>query len=345
MVRSLIKSGGVAGQSKLPLFLNGPSELNTRMNLSNEKIFPTMLGQLPFGPIWLQLPDLSTQGTVDPFVFRERLAIYQFLIEHTGTREVVGSFGERHIFWGYASQLYWQWETGRLASEPDAERITPTSWWGWLNYTLSVIPLLAALRGGFAPRLEVVREPSLTVGESANFEEPLRLWEHFFAALSTAAAGSDLEPVRFHSWTAHLASINTGLRQFSREFAQLSQMEQRFAHGWTRMVDFLGAAAARTDLEALLELGDGTLPTRQLRNEDRPGAIPDMSPAVNKTVRDIVALGDRPAWRFAWDRWIWRRAMRAADLRAEANEILFGDKGKDPAIQKRLWRAALWPLF
>lgn len=299
--------------------------------------FPQGLDGLPFAQAWVGAPDLLERGRVDPASVRGRMGMYRLLVERTGAREVVGPRGESHIFWGYASQLHWQRISGRLGLGPDGDRIDPSSWWGHMNATLSVLPLRAAIEEGVVPPIDLGTWTTL----HASFDAPMRAWQRFFGQLEETHGGADLEPLRQASWEAHLASIHVGLRRHAAAFAHMPSLEQAFARGWTRMVHFLGAAAAPTDFAALMRWGAGALPPRVLRNEDDP--LTDLDPRARRVVRAIIALGRRPRWRFGIDRLMWQRAMRNAALRAEAGDILFGDRGRDPAVRRRVIIASLVP--
>lgn len=287
---------------------------------------------LPFSELWERLPELA--GAVSPAVFVERMAVYRSLIEGAE-----GPPPEQRIFWGYASQLFWQASTGRLGEAvlEEGGRIADESWWGRMNLGLSVLPLRAAVDAGALPALEIDE------AETARPEYgPAReLWRRFFEAEMKRGPGDDGEPARFLSWRAHLATIEVGLERNAAAFAAMPGPERVFAKGWTRMVDFLGAAAASTDLNTLLEWGTGSLPTRMLTLDDAGLALHDMEPDTRRTVRRAYDLGRMPGWRFKGARWFWTRAMRRRDMRDKAGSILFGDGGDDPEVRRELRGAAL----
>jgi hypothetical protein len=279
-----------------------------------ELAFASRVRRLPFGRAWESAPDLAARGRVDAFDARDRLAIYRLLIDRTGSRAVVGAHGERHIFWGYASQLHWQWESGRLGPGADIDRISPAAWWGCMNYTLCIVPLVAAIEVGVVPRLEVAggTRPSPV---PRDLDEPLSLWRTFFGTLNTLTAERSLGRALVQSWAAHLASIRAGVRLFVHEFKALDPLEQRFAAGWTRVVELLAGVVAPTELSAVAAWDRAMLPPRLLRTGDHPGRILDMSDSVNDTVRRIIDLSARPRWQPTWDLQLWAWRMRAAAAR------------------------------
>lgn len=304
---------------------------------------PPRLSMQPFGEYWGKLPRLSESGYVNPFKIYDRLAIYRLLMEHMNTSGAFGPGGELNVFWGYVSQLDWQWRSGRLSRPEEMEKdagqkqevIAVESWWAGCNYALCVIPLIAAMRIGVAPILEISIPKTASDDKFARaggpsrpwvvpkvYELPLELWTDFFRLVRSLRPGRDLEPARLAMWRAHLASISVAEKLFTEEKSQLSQPEQLFAFGWLRMVDFLGLAAWRTDFSFILEHGRGALPPRVLRADDRLGAVQDMDSDTNITLLNIARLGQQNRFQFAVNRFLWRRAMRTRQARDEAPRLL-----------------------
>ncbi|HEX3462692.1 MAG TPA: Leg1-related protein [Candidatus Elarobacter sp.] len=252
------------------------------------------------------MPDLSTAASIPARSVVHRLAMYRLLMERTGARELVGRFGEHHIFWGYAEQLYWQWRSGRLGNDGRDDEIGPDAWWGRMNFTLSVVPLAAAMKAGYLPWLPVLEGVDEV---RADFVKPLRMWADFFDSL---ASGDSLQRPRRLGWAAHLASVEAGVERFGAQFRLLSRMEQRFARGWTQLVMLFGEIQAPTEFEATRQCGAGMLPPRMLRERDEAGDIGDMSAETNAVVRSIVQLGEESGMRLACRAWLWRHRRSAA---------------------------------
>jgi hypothetical protein len=248
-------------------------------------------------------------------------------IERSNQRD---AFGERDAlcpFWGYASQLAWQERSGRLcAAGPGAGAIDVDSWWGACNYSLSVIPYLAASDLGLVPalRLEHAGRPA---PPPACYQRARARWREALRAMAALRPGDDLEPVRFAVWRAHLDSIETAVRASERAFRAMPPAERRFARGWVRTVELFGAAALRTDLQRIAEHG-GSAPPRMLQAEELRDSFPGMSRAERRTVRIVFMLADRPAWRWAIEIRVWRRMMRPRGARDEAEVILAGLFGR-----------------
>ncbi len=296
------------------------------------------LDAIPLGPAWGALP--ASIDSVDPGSVRDRLSLYKALIEHSGAPPLLGARGERHIFWGYAAQLHWQWQSGRLGAGPGDDRIDPDSWWGAMNASLSLLPARAGAEAGLLSGVAVGREGDPLTEHADVFAGAEEHWVHFFREVARVGDEAGWETARVSGWRAHVATVEAGVRVFAPRFRRLSGPEGEFGRGWTRMVDFFGSAALRTDLEAIARYRS-SLPPRPLREGERPGEASDFDADTNDATRRIAALAALPAWRFAIRRAMWNRSMRDPVLREASLDILFGDKGRDPAIQRRFRRALL----
>lgn len=312
---------------------------------------------MPFAALWAELPELATRERVNPFSFRERMGLYRALIEAVGQPEFMGADRRHHFLWAYAAQLFWQHASGRLGA-PGSDALKPSSWWGNMNSTLSVVPWVAAMNEGLATSLSIEPPPSreryglFVHGDPHKLHVPpalrgpLRSWERLLRRLAKASDPAEREATRKVSWRVHLASIRAGEQLYGHDLDAYPKLEQLFCRGWTRMVDFLGASAWRTDLVFLREQGVGNLPPRILRDDDEPGRIEEFSRAVNRSTRSIVRLGQRPVLAHAWARFLWARAMRDAELRRDAPTVVdatFGGRGRDPELRRRFRRALLRP--
>ncbi|MFN8563220.1 MAG: Leg1-related protein [Anaerolineae bacterium] len=306
--------------------------------------------------MWSALPQLAESA--DPFVYEQRMAIYRLLIESMNGRGVFGAENEWNVFWGYFFQLEWQWRSGRLHldSTPPG-RIDPNSMWGYANYSLSVIPYIAAAQLGIAPEIELLPAYAESAvdyphgGGSAGayqipplFEEPLREWRRFFEYARQFEPGKDIEPMRRIQWDAHKSSLVTverGVFELGRRFS--SPSERDFLLGWIRMVDFLGTAAWRTDLLYMLENGIGTLPERALTPQDAR-KVAHMDDRANNNLKNIIGLTHQSKLRFGFNLYLWKRAMRTRQARDEVLPMLdatFNPSPKNVRERRRLLRYVL----
>ncbi len=311
--------------------------------------YPARLSELEFSQVWYKLPEIGK--SIDPFDFNERIGAYKLLIDNTSRLGLFGDENQWNIFWGYVFQLHWQWRTGRLQlSETPPGRIAANSPWGYANYSLSIIPLVAAMQVGIVPEKEILLSESsldhISGGSRAGefkippgFETAMREWREFFTLIKSMRSGADIEPIRFKLWRAHFSSLAT-IEPFIRKLAEpYSEVERDFLTGWIRMVDFLGTAAWRTDLEFMLENGTGILPHRLLRDDDNPGKITDMDVKVNANLINIIGLAHQTKHRFGFNLWLWKRAMRSRAARDEVVKMLdatFNPSPRNAAERRKL---------
>jgi hypothetical protein len=252
--------------------------------------------------------------------------MYRLLVERCNPHGVLGERHELSPFWGYDTQLAWQHASGRLAEGKDrGDRIEPTSWWGACNFSLSVVPYAAAIEHGLVPRVSL---------DLTGFATALPHWHGAFHRMLSLDHDADLEPLRFAVWRAHLASITIAVARHRREFAVLPATEQAFARGWIRMVDLFGAAALRTDLEYLAPR-PASLPHRILDDAD----FSDLPRHEASTARRVIALGERPPWRWPLELAMWKRMVRTRDARDDIDAVmieLFGKslRGKLRALRR-----------
>lgn len=279
-----------------------------------------LLAQLPFGDEWRALPDLTARPACDPDDAGVRMGLYRLLVERGNPRGALGTHHELSPLWGYASQLAWQRKSGRLGGAGDT--IDPASWWGACNYSLSVVPYLAAAQIAMVPTLPLPPAPAI-------YDRSLALWRDTFGMMQRLVPGDDHDALRLAVWRAHLESIETAVRAHTAAHRALPPGERGFARGWIRMVELFGSAGWRTDLERLASQGGGALPPRILGDDGDP--LADFSRAERATARNVIALGARPPWRWRLETGMWRRIMRTRDARADAENILAGlfGRGRD----------------
>ena len=317
---------------------------------------PADLSKLAISQVWYTLPQLG--DSIDPFDFQQRIAAYKLLIDYINRDGVFGTQNERNIFWGYAVQLHWQWQTGRLQfADTPPGRIAANTPWGYANYSLSIIPLIAAMQVGLVPEKEILTTDSALEhasggGKAGPFKIPTRFdavvreWQELFRMVARMSGGDDIEPIRFKQWVAHFYSLVAVEPVIQTLEAPYSQRERDFLTGWIRMVDFLGTAAWRTDLEFMLQYGTGVLPERMLSDRDVPGQSTDLDETVNRNVANISHLAHQSKWRFAFNLWLWKRAMRTRAARAEVVTMLdatFNPSPRNVAERRRLLRYILAP--
>jgi hypothetical protein len=295
--------------------------------------YPTSISQAPFAAMWQEIPELK--DVVDPFDIRQRMGVFKLLIDSTNQNSIFGNYNELNCFWGYLFQTHWQWRSGRYKiGDLPQDRISPDSIWGYSNYSLNIIPLIAAIQAGLIAPLEILRPSPASKVEYASsdgqgkyhvpavFGGALKEWRSFFELLKSIPSGGDIEPIRYKLWDAHGSSLIAADKGNHTLGDIYSRNEVDFLGGWVRMVDFLATAAWRTDIDFMLKNGLDVLPERMLTDDDIPGKVADMDEEVNANLKSMFELIRQPQWRFNINLWFWKRAMRTRMARDEVLDML-----------------------
>jgi hypothetical protein len=219
-----------------------------------------------------------------------------------------------------------------------------------------VIPWLAAASTGLVPDLPVLRPPQPSRFDYAcgGGGQPLRLPESFragiedwrrFLCAADAAAPEDDEPVRLALWKAHKTCLDVVAHRLATvDLGPCSAAEITFLRGWCRMVDYLWAAAWRTDFDFTITHGLGVLPDRLL---DSPaGSDADLPARVVRNVVTVTRLATTPGWRHRLNLTLWKRAMRTRQARDDVLAMLdavFNPNPTNIAARRRLVAYLLRP--
>jgi hypothetical protein len=319
------------------------------------RAYPAELETLELFTVWSSLPPWS--GQFDPFSFQQRMAAYRTLIEATNRRGQFGDDNRRNPLWALVFQYHWQYRSGRLGLHTHHDgRIDPDAPWGYGNYTLCVIPWLAAASTGLVPDQPVLPPPGPSRFDypSGGGGRPLRLpeplgagiedWRRFFGAAGVSDPDDD-EPVRLALWKAHKTCLDVVARRLATiDAGSFAPAETTFLRGWCRMVDYLWAAAWRTDFDFTVTHGLEVLPDRLL--DDHPDGQVDLPRRVIRNVRTVTRLGRTPAWRHRLNLTLWRRAMRSRQARDDVLAMLdavFNPNPANAAARRRLVAYLLRP--
>jgi hypothetical protein len=306
--------------------------------------YPEELEALDVFPVWSTLP--LSGGRFDPFSFPHRMAAYRTMIEATNRRGQFGKDNRRNPLWALVFQHHWQYRSRRLGAQTHEDgTIDPDAPWGYGNYALCTIPWLAAASTGLVPDLPVKPPPGPSRFDYRPdpFRNGIEDWRRFFTAAEGADPGDD-EPVRLALWKAHKTCLDVVARNLrSIDPGTDSPAELAFLRGWCRMVDYLWAAAWRTDFDFTVTHGLGLLPDRLL--EDGP-ARAELPGRVARNVRTVTALDRTPAWRHRFNLTLWRRAMRTRRARDDVLVMLdavFNPNPGNAAARRRLFAYVLRP--
>jgi hypothetical protein len=197
-----------------------------------------------------------------------------------------------HPLWGFIVQFQWQRSSGRLGMR-DGETsgktlISPDSWWGCMNYTLSALPFRIAKNLGFplgdiSDVTESQFDDALKGSLRGDDAGVTSAWTEYFLAIRREqrrereeGEGSRGEREREEQqrrqqellslqWSAHTRSIHYGLRVFSTQLSLLPVTEQQLGLGWVSMVEVMAGSHVAVTTRSVTELLNGRfLPPRML---------------------------------------------------------------------------------
>lgn len=235
--------------------------------------------QTCFAEYWDSLPDIHENSHVDPYSFRGRMTLGKCIIEKTGKHDKASN----HWFWGYLTQLDWQWRSGRLSSQSNdnevkerEDAISGDSWFGYMNLNFCVSIYQAAEKVGLVPRVIFIGSHKDFVENNAGYLACVGIWRTFWEdshkeyVNKFGKPGTEKALVTLYSelWLTHTHILKASLPNAKEMEAILPELERNFGQGWCHTVELLAAMRyTLLTLHALMENGAGYLPTRIL-NED-----------------------------------------------------------------------------
>ncbi|KAF2071379.1 hypothetical protein CYY_007295 [Polysphondylium violaceum] len=253
----------------------------------------------------IQIGTTQSQQSVDPWIFQQRDLLYQNIIDATHIPSLFNADNSNNCLWGLRLQFHWQYNSGRL--EATGSNINQQSWWADMNYFLSVIPYLAAMRANLVPQV-IITPPSdpmiaskvCTTFETCNSTMMAR-WYNFFETIvahqngSSSTTDSELLEIM---WMAHTESIHVALEKFDRELKLFSEKESKFGFGWANFVEVISIVNFNTNFTQVTTLS-ADLPNRMLKFTDFPPFITNMTKDMNNIVLAIHSIADlakTPLW-------------------------------------------------
>ncbi|EGG18540.1 hypothetical protein DFA_04034 [Cavenderia fasciculata] len=244
---------------------------------------------------------------VDPWIVDDRLWLYQAILNGTHVPTLFGNDNKGNYLYGLDIQMGWQFQSGRL-NDHQQQAIPLTAWWGDMNYYLSVIPYLGALRVGLVPQVTITW-PSINstniAGKfctnyvlcSSNVKDIVDDWVDYFTLIqqfqqtpptNLTTAKTQLLTVM---WKAHTSSIEYAATMFPSELALLGSKESKFGNGWGNFVEVLAIIQFETNFTQVTEFST-SLPPRRLRFFDIPPFIVDMTKEQNNVVASILGVNE-----------------------------------------------------
>ncbi|NXS07934.1 LEG1H protein, partial [Neodrepanis coruscans] len=279
-----------------------------------------------YPPLWdlapeslLDFPVKDNKIVINAWNYQERLGVYKSLLNSSA--KYFSAFGPQNIgniLWGLPLQHGWQFHTGRLADPSgvtfcgcengDLLCQSVRSWWSCMNYYLSVIPFLGAVKAGFFGQLpyevEILppeeRKNDFCYSVADCWSRMPRLMDDwkaffevnnvtFFVSYSATFSSFNLDDALGLMWKAHVASIAYALPKFQDSLNYLSDPEKNFGEDWSNAVDFIAATHFSTDLWTVNNF-QAFLPQRMLVEGDVLPSINDFSPQQNKVLVSMRAL-------------------------------------------------------
>ncbi|XP_017264547.1 protein LEG1 homolog [Kryptolebias marmoratus] len=290
-----------------------------------------------------ELPMQNGVVTPDPWHFLNRMSLYRLLIMATGPfMGCMGTNPTDNPLWGLPLQLGWMQTSGRLADPTgsttcglqagDTMSISPQSWWGCVNYFLSVLPFLSAAHQGFMEDgVQVqLQAPAGVEGYcttyadcSAQYPDAMAKWDGFFQVLkaeSTLPESEKKDSILGDYWTAQMASLYASAACSTKQ-SHYSSEEVSFANSWLNSAEYVSAAHFHSSLEKSV-LFISPLPSRILKEGDVAPNIADLTQEENQS----LSIFSRMRWinTFLGGRLVnmWKGAMCSVSTREKGKELM-----------------------
>eukprot|EP00026_Physarum_polycephalum_P011943 Phypoly_transcript_12194.p1 GENE.Phypoly_transcript_12194~~Phypoly_transcript_12194.p1 ORF type:complete len:338 (-),score=44.58 Phypoly_transcript_12194:144-1109(-) len=279
--------------------------------------------------------------TVNPWIVSQRLALYDTLLEVTKYTPLFNESNEGNILWGLPLQFTWQNESGRLMVNSATGQIFGKSWWACMNYYLSVVPYLGAMKAGVV-NATIILPP--TDNDASKFcltpsdcnATLITKWATYFTTIRAVQLGQrtmTIDDLMGVLWDAHTTSIEYAMKTFTAELAYLaSGQEKKFGVGWGHFVGIIAAARFVTNATEVRTLQQD-LPYRMLQAHDIPGFIPDFSKNMNTACEAMFTIYDTygtiayTAFESVWD-----SEMKNPSCRADA-QVMINNFFNSPVAQ------------
>ncbi|XP_073711879.1 liver-enriched gene 1, tandem duplicate 1 [Misgurnus anguillicaudatus] len=288
---------------------------------------------------------------VNPWDYLQRMGLYKVLIN--STNPYMSSMGPgitENPLWSLPLQLGWKLRSGRLtdptpssistcgleSSEPVC--ISPHSWYGCINYYMSVLPFLAAVHSGVVEQdvnqihikgpADVPEDYCTSFTQcSTNHNHAMNTWQTYFQSLRLIHESEDTDfnkkdRILGLLWAAEEKTLQTVSFACSERKKLYSSPEVRFGQNWLNSAAYVAAAHFHGNIERTEKLMS-PLPSRVLQENDSPPNISDLSTEENHTLsilnwinRINQVLGGSLVY-------LWRRAMCSPQTREKGQALLY----------------------
>lgn len=329
----------------------------------------------PLPPLWNEVLPLNRKNfardnngnfIIDPWNYMHRMTLYKYFIEnidncawhkslpsfnHSIPINILKKYNPSNIIWGLPLQHGWQFSSKRLFNEENSTTISPDAWWACMNYYLSVIPYLGAMKANLAPPIVIQNIPNaeLFCASYDDCPDVVDPWVEFFSYVNITANSctdginkdatyeydghtpiadridfnltAQMENILQKLWNAHINSIDTALPLFKSQLALLSPPEATFGTAWAGLVDLISDTFFPCDM-LYTDLLQNLLPPRILTADDNAPFIKDISRLQNRAVFLIDAIDKADIDSGGKVSSAWADMMCAESTRAYGREMI-----------------------
>ncbi|KAN0029977.1 hypothetical protein ACTA71_008117 [Dictyostelium dimigraforme] len=251
--------------------------------------------------------NLKLVSTYNPWIFEDRFNLYSFLINSTNI-PVFGEDNSNNCLHGLQLQLEWQNKSGRL--EINQNHIKTQSWWGDMNYYLSIIPYLSAMKMGLVPIVEIVgiNDQRFCTTYKDCDQVMMGNWDIFFQQIinirNNGSEGDDQQLLKL-MWDAHIGSIGKARKLFIDSLILLPNNEIRFANGWAHFVDVIAIVNFNTNYSMVYNLGQKLPPTILNNKDTHPSSIVKFTKDQRNVVLTMYEINDLSSNSIIWNSFIF----------------------------------------
>ncbi|XP_072551153.1 liver-enriched gene 1, tandem duplicate 1 [Salminus brasiliensis] len=309
-----------------------------------ENGFPILWEKAP--ALLSELPQADGVVKLDPWDYLQRMAMYRLMINASNPyMSSMGPGANENPLWALPLQLGWKLRSGRLVDPTGVNTcgqessspvcIATNSWWGCVNYYLSVVPFLAAVEAGVVgdgqAKIEIQVPAELATNYCSNtcsitHPDAMSKWVKFFQSLKTISESEVTDDEKKDQilglmWSAELASLDSAANTCADKRTLYSKPEQSFSESWLSSAQYVGAAHFPSGMEKTVQFM-APLPSRVLQETDSPPNIADLSTEENHTLYIFGWMTTANKLLGGSLTSMWQRAMCSSAAREKGRTLL-----------------------
>lgn len=236
----------------------------------------------------------------DPWIIADRDAISVALLNCTRVPAVFGEDNLGNSLWGIRIQTQWQINSGRQQSQSNAARIDENSWFANINYLLTIVPYLVAMKCQLLPTTTKFLPPQVNPASDypivyADIDPAIAEdWTNYFETIKRLRSDPtyvSLESLQQILWVVHNSTVVEALVKFAPKLNSLNIKEKKFSNGFGHLVEILAIVNMDTSYTPTNSLNK-MLPQRKLTFWDTPPLIFDMTAQQNVVVSSLFGISD-----------------------------------------------------